>query len=292
MSAVLSPVFGAGAQLFTNQGVVLAGGKIYTYFAGTTSSASSWTNSTQTTLNANPVILDSAGRVPNEIWIQNGSNYKLVLTDSVGNTLGTWDNIPGINASNAVLTEWVVGPTPTYISSTSFSVPGNLVTTFQVNRRIQYSVVGGTFYGTITTSTYNGSTLTTVVFLPDSTGMDATLTLANYGFMAATNTSVPAVFLTALNPVITGTLGATGITGTADFTNAASFLVPTATAGDSTTKAASTAYVQATAFSAALPLQTGNSGKFVTTNGVTASWAAIPAPTGSIIYQALTQGGF
>ena len=80
--------------------------------------------------------------------------------------------------------------------------------------------------------------------------------------------------------------------GTPDATGATAFLVPTATAGDSTTKAASTAFVQATAFSAALPNQTGNSGKFVTTNGVTASWAAIPAPTGSIIYQALTQGAF
>ena len=95
-----------------------------------------------------------------------------------------------------------------------------------------------------------------------------------------------------VSPTITGTITATGVTGALDLTNAASVSVPTAAAGDSTTKAASTAFVQATAFSAALPNQTGNSGKFVTTNGVTASWAAIPAPTGSIIYQALTQGAF
>ena len=62
----------------------------------------------------------------------------------------------------------------------------------------------------------------------------------------------------------------------------------TATAGDSTTKIATTAFVQSTAFSAALPAQTGNAGKVVTTNGSTASWAvptitAADRPTAALI---------
>lgn len=60
-------------------------------------------------------------------------------------------------------------------------------------------------------------------------------------------------------------------TGTHDFTGA-TITVPTATAGDSTNKAASTAFVAGTAFSAALPGQSGNAGKFVTTDGTSASW--------------------
>lgn len=56
-------------------------------------------------------------------------------------------------------------------------------------------------------------------------------------------------------------------------TTGASIKVTTQTAGDSSTNAASTAFVAATAFSSALPAQTGNAGKFVTTNGTTASWA-------------------
>ena len=63
--------------------------------------------------------------------------------------------------------------------------------------------------------------------------------------------------------------------GTPDATGATAFLVPTATAGDSTTKAASTAFVQSVAMTAALPNQTGNSGKVVTTNGTAASWSAL-----------------
>lgn len=56
---------------------------------------------------------------------------------------------------------------------------------------------------------------------------------------------------------------------------------PTAAAGTSTTQIATTAFVMAQAFSAALPAQTGNAGKFVTTNGTAASWADAVTPTGT-----------
>lgn len=61
-------------------------------------------------------------------------------------------------------------------------------------------------------------------------------------------------------------------TGTHNFSGATSVSVPTATAGDNSTKAASTAFVAAMAFSAALPAQTGNAGKIISTDGTTASW--------------------
>lgn len=61
-------------------------------------------------------------------------------------------------------------------------------------------------------------------------------------------------------------------TGTVNFAGATTVTVPTVAFGDSSTNAASTAFVAATAFSAALPNQAGNAGKIVTTNGTTASW--------------------
>jgi len=63
-------------------------------------------------------------------------------------------------------------------------------------------------------------------------------------------------------------------TGAHDFTGAAP-TVPTATAGDSSAKAASTAFVVGTAFSAALPGQAGNAGRTVRTDGTSASWGSI-----------------
>lgn len=63
--------------------------------------------------------------------------------------------------------------------------------------------------------------------------------------------------------------------GAHDFSSG-SIVVPTRSAGDNSTNAASTAFVTSTAFSAALPAQAGNSGKFVTTNGTSASWSSVP----------------
>ena len=47
--------------------------------------------------------------------------------------------------------------------------------------------------------------------------------------------------------------------------------------GDNSTKVATTAFVMTAAFNTALPMQSGNAGKFVTTDGVNASWADVPA---------------
>ena len=95
----LSPFAGAGAQFFDNNGVILSGGKIYTYAAGTTTPQITYTSSSGTTPHANPIILDSAGRVPSgEIWLTDTLVYKFVVETSTAVLLGTYDNISGINA--------------------------------------------------------------------------------------------------------------------------------------------------------------------------------------------------
>ena len=53
---------------------------------------------------------------------------------------------------------------------------------------------------------------------------------------------------------------------------------PTAAPGTNTTQLATTAFVAATSFSAALPAQTGNAGKYLTTDGSTASWGTPLVP--------------
>lgn len=64
-------------------------------------------------------------------------------------------------------------------------------------------------------------------------------------------------------------------TGAHNYTGA-TITVATQSPGNNTTAAASTAFVVATAFNSALPGQTGNAGKFVTTDGTSASWADVP----------------
>ena len=93
MAVSLSQYAGAGAQFFDNDGNPLAGGLIYTYAAGTTTPAATYTSSSGGTANANPIVLDSAGRTPAQIWLTEGDSYKFVLQTSLGVTLKTDDNI-------------------------------------------------------------------------------------------------------------------------------------------------------------------------------------------------------
>jgi hypothetical protein len=93
MSVSLSPYAGAGAQFFDNNGNPLAGGLIYTYAAGTTTLEATYTSSSGGTANANPIVLDSAGRTPAQIWLTEGSSYKFVLETALGVTIKTDDNI-------------------------------------------------------------------------------------------------------------------------------------------------------------------------------------------------------
>jgi hypothetical protein len=93
-SYTLSPVWGAGAQLFDNSGNVLTGGKIETYEAGTTTNAVTYTNPIGSTANSNPIIADASGRLSNEIWLLVGTSYKFVLKDANNVLIATYDNIP------------------------------------------------------------------------------------------------------------------------------------------------------------------------------------------------------
>ena len=94
MAVTLSPLAGAGAQFFTDDGVPLAGGLLYIYNAGTTTSLTTYTSADGVTTNANPIVLDSAGRVPEEIWLPNGYSAKFVLKTSTDVLIWTKDNIP------------------------------------------------------------------------------------------------------------------------------------------------------------------------------------------------------
>ena len=100
MAVYLSPVGGAAAQFFTNAGVVLTGGKLFSYAAGTTTPLATYTTSAGNVARTNPIVLDSSGRVPDggEIWITS-ARYKFVLKDSNEVLIATWDNISGLGAA-------------------------------------------------------------------------------------------------------------------------------------------------------------------------------------------------
>jgi len=77
-------------QYSTNGGLPLAGGKLYSYQAGTSTPLATYTDRSGSVANANPVVLDAAGRA--DIWLSVNVAYKLVLEDSAGNVLDSIDD--------------------------------------------------------------------------------------------------------------------------------------------------------------------------------------------------------
>ena len=100
-----SPFAGAGAQFFDNSGSILSGGLLYTYQAGSTTPQATYTTLAGITANTNPIVLDSAGRTPQEIWLLNGYSYKFVLKTSAGVLIGTYDNIPTFSTNLPILND-------------------------------------------------------------------------------------------------------------------------------------------------------------------------------------------
>jgi len=94
-------------QFLDNNGVPLSGGLVYTYAAGTTTPAVTYTDATGNSANSNPVILDSRGEC--SIWL-GSSSYKFKLTTSTNVEVWTVDNISVLtNSDNIVFTESGVG---------------------------------------------------------------------------------------------------------------------------------------------------------------------------------------
>lgn len=93
----LSMLAGAGAQFFDNNGNPLSGGKLFTYAAGTTTPQVTYTTAAGNVAHTNPIVLDSAGRIPSggEIWLTDGLSYKFTLNTSADVLIATYDNVTG-----------------------------------------------------------------------------------------------------------------------------------------------------------------------------------------------------
>lgn len=75
--AKLAPSF--ARQFFDDSGNPLAGGKVYTFVAGTNTPLATYTDQTEETAHPNPIILDAAGRA--SIWVSD-AYYKFAIYDS------------------------------------------------------------------------------------------------------------------------------------------------------------------------------------------------------------------
>ena len=128
MTVYLSAFAGAGAQFFTDDNSVLSGGKIYTYAAGTTTPQTTYTSVIGVDTNANPIILDSGGRLPEDMWLSEGLLYRFVLTDANDVQIGEYDDIAGVNDISTESVAWAtITGTPTTVAG--YGITDALTTT-------------------------------------------------------------------------------------------------------------------------------------------------------------------
>ena len=90
-------------QFLDNNGNPISAGKLYTYASGGSTPLQTFTDSNLGTPNANPVILDSAGRAA--VFLSSNS-YKFVLkTADDATTLWTRDNVQSLTLQQTVIGE-------------------------------------------------------------------------------------------------------------------------------------------------------------------------------------------
>jgi hypothetical protein len=86
---VLSPY--PKLQFIDNNGVPMANCLLFTYEAGTSNPLATFTDSTGSSSNPNPIVLDAGGRA--NVWLDSNLSYKYILKNSDGSILFTVDNI-------------------------------------------------------------------------------------------------------------------------------------------------------------------------------------------------------
>lgn len=149
-----SPVFTA----FDNNGVIVASGKLCTYYASTTTPAPTYSDAAAMTPNTNPVVMDSAGRAR----IYSNNNLKLVLQQpgdsscpGTGAVIWTMDNVFvfGQNPTFATVAATTFNATATGSTAAFQQFNGTFVVTGAGNVAAQTYVATTTFNSLATGST-------------------------------------------------------------------------------------------------------------------------------------------
>lgn len=267
-------------------GMPVPGGKIWTYEAGTTTPLATYTDQAATTPHPNPIILNGNGEAT--IYITSGVQYKAVFTDPDDVVIWTEDNWSGVGFSGILGTGDVAGATG--------SVNNEIVlfsgTTGKVLKRAAGTGFVKATSGVISYSTAVDLSTDTTGSLPINRGGtgQATASDALNALLPSQTGNANKFFQTDgtnsgwvdVNQVPDGgTAGQLlskidGTDGNTEWVDAPTSLPPGGTTGQVLTKLSGTdGDADWEDGASGLPDQTGQTGKFLQTNGTLASWQAI-----------------
>src|SRR5947207_15937339 len=106
MPAYLAPDPIQGQQFKPGGNEPAAGALLFVYSEGTSSKMSSFTDASASTANTNPIVLDSGGNPPQQIWIASTAKFVLAPandTDPPTSPYRTWDHYPAVNNVAALI---------------------------------------------------------------------------------------------------------------------------------------------------------------------------------------------
>lgn len=133
-----------GQQQFADaNGAPYAGGLVYFYIPGTTSSKTTWVDPNQQVANTNPVVLNSAGRA----IIYGSGQYRQVLVDQFGNTI--WDQLTDDVLGSLVRQTILFGGTSTGTANAQAIAPNPAISGYSTGQAFDF-IAGATNTGALT----------------------------------------------------------------------------------------------------------------------------------------------
>lgn len=190
------PISRTVPQFVDANGDPYSGAVLKFYASGTSTNISLATDSTGATT-VSDVVLNASGypEVSGNVVIPHlDQTFKIALyptqaaADANSGALWTIDAV----SIGAPTTEWQAsGVTPTFASTTTFTLSDDQTATFHVGRRLKLTDSGGTDYATITASTYSSPNTTVTVSVDDSGVLDSGLSSVELSILSAEDSSVP-----------------------------------------------------------------------------------------------------
>lgn len=196
------------SQFFTSDGSPAAGYQLFVYQGRSSVKAVVYTDRDGGGEHTNPILLDANGYTPQPIYIDTAKVYRFVLALDIDEDpptipLYVVDQVSaGLETQTVSTAEWIPGPTPTYVSSTSFTLTGDQRGTFHVGRRLKLTTGAGALYAVITNSAFGA--VTTVSIALDAGTLDASLSAVQYSFLSAANSAWPSGRSSGLTTVFSG----------------------------------------------------------------------------------------
>ena len=188
-----------GTQFVPGGNTPASAALLFAYVAGTSTKTTVYSDSGGTSAWANPIVLNSGGNLPNNgsVWIPTGVTVDFVLApsndgDPPTSPYWTKEDFSGVNDITAQ--EWVSGPTPTFVNSSTFTLNGDQSNTFTNSRKLRFTVTAGTVYGALASAAVaTGSTTVNVAF--NSGALDSGLTAVSYSLLSPNNPSLNADYI-------------------------------------------------------------------------------------------------